>query len=273
MTFFVNVFKLLANSTYGKFPQTPLNYTFAKICFNESQFKKSINSERFLRASIVNKDIAIIEFKPERIVFDSAFSIASTILDLSKLYMYKYYYDVLRPTFYPDKVRMILHDTDSIIFEVNCNQFFEKYKKCVIWNLVISKKNHYLFSPENRKALLYFKVENPNDYVKEFIGLRSNLYIIKTVSKKNDIKAKGFNRHFKNSYLSFDKYKMCHESLQIYIFPALYIRSFDHELYTIFQNKIVLNNFDSKMYICNCNVHSYFYGACNINDKCLKCGI
>ena len=40
LTFFVNVFKLLANSTYGKFAQSPLNYTFAKICFKKSHFKK-----------------------------------------------------------------------------------------------------------------------------------------------------------------------------------------------------------------------------------------
>ena len=273
MTFFVNVFKLLANSTYGKFAQTPLNYTFAKICFNESQFKKNINSERFLRASIVNKDIAIVEFKPDHIVFDSAFCIAATILDLSKLYMYTYYYNVLKPTFHPDKIRMILHDTDSIIFEVNCENFFEKYEKMTNMEFSNFKKEHSLFSTRNRKALLYFKDENPNDYIKEFIGLRSKLYIIKTVSKENDIKAKGFNRHFKKAFLSFNKYKMCHRNLQIYRFPAISIRSFDHELFTVFQNKIVLNNFDSKMYTRKCNVHTFFYGSCNTNDKCLECEI
>ena len=39
------------------------------------------------------------------------------------------------------------------------------------------------------------------------------------------------------------------------------------------QNKIVLNNFDSKMYVSDCNVHTFFYGSCNINDKCLKCNM
>ena len=32
-TFFVNVFKLLANSTYGKFAQNPNNFTFCKTLF------------------------------------------------------------------------------------------------------------------------------------------------------------------------------------------------------------------------------------------------
>ena len=120
------------------------------------------------------------------------------------------------------------------------------------------KKDNYLYSDQNRKALLYFKDETPFDYIKEFIGLRSKLYAIKSVSKKNNIKAKGYNRHFKKSYLSFEKYKICHENLKIYRYPAIGIRGIDHELYTIFQNKIVLNNFDSKMYISDCNVHTFF---------------
>ena len=47
-------------------------------------------------------------------------------------------------------------------------------------------KNNSLYSDENRKALLYFKDENPSDVIKEFIGLRSKLYVIKTVSNNED---------------------------------------------------------------------------------------
>ena len=41
------------------------------------------------------------------------------------------------------------------------------------------KKDNYLYSYQNRKALLYFKDETPSDFIKEFIGLRSKLYLIK----------------------------------------------------------------------------------------------
>ena len=47
LTFFVNVFKLLANSTYGKFAQNPNNFTFAKLCICEKDFNKAIISNRF----------------------------------------------------------------------------------------------------------------------------------------------------------------------------------------------------------------------------------
>ena len=125
----MNVFKLLANSTYGKFCQNPNNFTYAKLCLNQQQLDKSINSDRFLRASIINQRVVIVEYKPESIKYDAIFSVGSTILDLSKLHLYNYYYNILQPTFRPDKVRLLMTDTDSLIFSVNCKNFFEKYKK------------------------------------------------------------------------------------------------------------------------------------------------
>ena len=184
LTFFVNVFKLLANSTYGKFCQNPNNFTYAKLCLNQRELDKCINSDRFLRASIINQRVVIVEYKPEEILYNSIFSVASSILDLAKLHLYNYYYNVLKPNFEPDKVTLLMTDTDSIIFSVNCKNFFEKYKKMPFVDFSNFKKNNFLYSDKNRKELLFFKDENPNEFIKEFIGLRSKLHVIKTGTKK-----------------------------------------------------------------------------------------
>lgn len=49
-------------------------------------------------------------------------------------------------------------------------------------------KNNLSFSQKNRKALLHMKDENPNDFIKEFIGLRSKLYVIKTLGQEEQKK-------------------------------------------------------------------------------------
>ena len=154
LTFFVNVFKLLANSTYGKFCQNPNNFTYAKLCLNQQQLDKSINSDRFLSASIINQSVVIIEYKPEAIKYDAVYSVASTILDLAKLHLYNYYYNILQPSFRPDKVKLIMTDTDSIIFSVNCENFFEKYKKMPLFDFSNFKTNNFLYSEKNRKELI-----------------------------------------------------------------------------------------------------------------------
>ena len=79
------------------------------------------------------------------------------------------------------------------------------------------RKDHFLSSDKNRKALLFFKDENPHDYIKELIGLRSKLYAIKTVNHESNIKCKAYIRNIRDTYLSFENYKLCHDSLNIYI--------------------------------------------------------
>ena len=77
-----------------------------------------------MSVSVISKSVAIVEYKPEKIMYDSPFPVAATILDLAKLHLYYYYYDVLKPTFLPDKVSLLMTDTDSIIFSVKCSDFF-----------------------------------------------------------------------------------------------------------------------------------------------------
>ena len=115
-------------------------------------------------------------------MYDSPFPVGATILELAKLHLYYYYYEILKPSFLPDKVKLLMTDTDSLIFSVNCENFFDKYKKLPLFDFSNFPKNNAMYCEKNRKALLYFKNENPNDYIKEFIGLRSKLYVIKTGS-------------------------------------------------------------------------------------------
>ena len=79
-------------------------------------------------------------------------------------------------------------DTDSLIFSVNCENFLDKYKKLPLFDFSNFHKNYVLYSDKNRKALLFFKDENPSDFIKEFIVLRSKLYVINTVSNQEDKK-------------------------------------------------------------------------------------
>ena len=145
LTFFVNVFKLLANSTYGKFAQNPNNFTHAKLGLSKKELRKSTNSNRFLSVSVISKSVAIVEYKPEKIMYDSPFPVAATILDLAKLHLYYYYYDVLKPTFLPDKVSLLMTDTESIIFSVKCSDFFDKYKNLPMFDFSNFPKNNSLY--------------------------------------------------------------------------------------------------------------------------------
>ena len=52
--------------------------------------------------------------------------------------------------------------------------------------------------------------------------------------------------------------KNCHETLNQFRLLLLSIRGFDHQSYTVLLNKVVLNNFYSKMYIFDCTRENRF---------------
>ena len=78
--------------------------------------------------------MTIVEYKPEEILYDSPFSVAASILDLAKLHLYRCYYDILKPAFVPDEIQLLMTDTDSLTFSVNCENFFDKHKKLSLFD-------------------------------------------------------------------------------------------------------------------------------------------
>ena len=151
-----------------------MNLSHAKLCLNIQQFKQCINSKRFLHASIINESIAIVEYKPEAVLYNSPFPIAATILDLAKLHLYNYFYNILKPTFEPDKVNLIMTDTESIIFSVNTQNFFEKYKRLPLFDSSNFKKECSLYSNENQKALLFLRMKIPVTLEKGLLDFEVN---------------------------------------------------------------------------------------------------
>ena len=53
-----------------------------------------------------------------------------------------------------------------------------------MFDLTNFSKNVLLYSNKNQNILLHFKDENPNNFIKEYILLRSKLYIIKAEYNK-----------------------------------------------------------------------------------------
>ena len=136
-------------------------------------------------------------------------------------------------------------------------------------------KNHFLYSDNNRKKLLHFKDEHPNDMITDFAGLRSKSYAFRTHGSSHHVKCKGYKKAFARSYLKYSTFMKCRNGLKTLKFPFTAIRGINQELFTIRQNKDVLSNFDGKLFVYNCNIHTSFYGSkeINISGECPFCKI
>ena len=79
-----------------------------------------------------------------KLKLDKPMFIGMSILDLSKLHMYSFYYDVLK-NHYKDNINLVYTDTDSFVLHTRTDDIYEDFNKI---------SHHFDFSnyPENHKS-------------------------------------------------------------------------------------------------------------------------
>ena len=98
------------------------------------------------------------------------------ILDLSKLHMYQFSYDVLKPR-YGDTIRLVYTDTDSFVIYTETEDIYEDLKELKAYmDLSDYPKEHTNYDSSNKKKLGFFKDEVSGKIITEFIGLQPKMY-------------------------------------------------------------------------------------------------
>ena len=112
----------------------------------------------------------------------------------------------------------------------------------------------------NKKVIGKFKLEYANNFIEQFIGLRSKMYSVKFDDGKEEKKAKGIVTCVTKNELSHKNYRDVLENGSRMHSNMKAIRSVKHQLYTMDMNKVSLSAYDDKRYITDDGVNSYAYG-------------
>ena len=171
------------------------------------------------------------------------------VLELSKLLMYKFYYDYLKVK-YGDKCKLIYTDTDSLLLDVECEDFYKDMEKDRhLHDTNDYPKDHPCYSGMNKKVIGKFKDECNGKPIEEVICLRSKMYSIKKGDKKCEKKAKGTAKpvvKYNITHASYRRALFAHESMR-HEMDRQQLK--DHQIYGARTNKISISPFDSKRYI------------------------
>ena len=101
------------------------------------------------------------------------------ILDLSKTLMYDFHYNYIKQK-YGDKAKLLFTDTDSLMYEIQTEDFYKDISKDVKDRFDTSNypTNHPSDIPSgfNKMVLSMFKDEVGGKIIDEFVGLRAKLY-------------------------------------------------------------------------------------------------
>ena len=244
-----DLFKLMNNSVYGKTMENVRKHGDFEIVHTPERFQKLVNKPLFKHRHIINEDLVIVEKDKHTVELSKPIYMGMSILDYSKIHMYSFYYDVLKPK-YQDNIKLVYTDTDSYVIKVETDDLYEDFKEINEY-MDFSDYNveHPNYDKTNKKVLGKFKDEMNGKIITHFIGLKPKAYCYKVYGdEKEHKKSKGVVKHKVSNQLSYKTYdetlnRNCKEEVSFNT-----IRSKNHQIYSINQTKYALSNYDNKRY-------------------------
>jgi len=257
--FLKDLYKLMNNSVFGKTMENVRNRKDVRFPKDLKQLRKLTASPKLYSYRIFKENLAAIELLKTSVVLNKPVYTGFTVLELSKLLMFQFWYHCLKPL-YGDKVRLLYTDTDSLIIHVETEDVYMDMKKHEEWfDFSDYPRDHPCFSATNKKVPGKMKDELNGELILEFVAVRAKLYSVLTETG-NKKKAKGVNKNITKTELTHEDYVQCVEDCRRQEHQMLQIRSKKHKLYTLSLTKTTLNPLDTKRWICDDGIRTLPYG-------------
>ena len=84
----------------------------------------------FKQCNIFSEDLVAIHMKKTELIFEKPVYLVMCILDLSKTLMYDFHYNYIKQK-YGDKAKLLFTDTDSLMYEIQTEDFYKDMSKDV----------------------------------------------------------------------------------------------------------------------------------------------
>ena len=162
----------------------------------------------------------VIEIKKTRAKMIKPLYLGMSILNISKILMYKFWYEYIRPK-YGDRAKLCYTDTDSFITYIKTENFFEDITSDVEkwYDTSNYDKNDKKSLPidKNKKVPGLFKDELGGKIITEFVALRAKAYAYLDDDSNEHKKSKGIKRCVKNKNACFKISKIACLIIKLFI--------------------------------------------------------
>ena len=252
-------YKLMNNSVFGKTMENIRNRVDVKLVNTEEKFKKLVAKPNFRSRKIFSENLISVHMKKTSLTMNKPVYLGMCILDLSKTIMFDFHYNYIKPK-YGDKAKLLFTDTDSLMYEIQTEDFYKDISGDVKNRFDTSDypENHPSGIPTgiNKKVLGMFKDEAAGKIIKEFVGLRAKLYSFIMEEGGENKKCKGVKKQVVENSITHEDYKTCLTTGKEQLRKQNILRSYEHEVYTEEVNKIALSALDDKRYILSDGMHT-----------------
>ena len=112
-----NLFKLINNSGFGKTMGNVRNHRDIKLVTSDKRRKWFVSDPNYHLHKTFSDHLIAIEMKKTRVKMTKPLYLGMSILDISKILMYEFWYDYINPK-YGDRAKLSYTDTDSFIIYI-----------------------------------------------------------------------------------------------------------------------------------------------------------
>ena len=226
---------------------------------NAERAEKLVTKPNFVDVKIFDEFLIAVRMRKTRVVMNKPIYAGMTTLDLSKLLMFNFHYGYVKKKW--DKVSVLYTDTDSLVLEIETEDFFADISADVKewFDTNDFPANHPAVVNglpivlENKKKIGLMKDECGGAIMTEFVALKPKLYSFLTASLtevdeeiKEKQKAKGVKKCMIRKSLRHENFKKCLMTRKSQMRKQSFFRSRGHHLFTENMTKIALNAGDDK---------------------------
>ena len=112
-----------------------------------------------------------------------------TALELRTWLMYDFHYNFIKKFF---DAELLFTDTDSLTYEIKSEDIYEEFSKHKhLFDFSNYPKDSKFFHQPNKKVFDKMKDVSEGKIIDEFVGLKSNMYSMKSIDGKESNTAKG----------------------------------------------------------------------------------
>ena len=150
-----NFYQLMSNACFGKTRENLR--TQSKITFvpNPQQAETFAQRATFKSFQIIKQDLVSVFFNNSSVIWTKPTPVGASILDLSKLSLYKIHYEEMVPRYSSDHLKVAYKDTDSLLYQI---QTPDLYRDMASFKHLLDLSNypedHYLYDPSNKNVPL-----------------------------------------------------------------------------------------------------------------------
>ena len=268
-----DLYKLMNNAVFGKTMENMRARVDIQLCTDADKFVKILAKPQYMESRIYQDDsLVAVKQVPKKVELNKPIYVGLSVLDLSKLHMYEFYYDYIKPK-YAENATLLFTDTDSLCMHIKTEDVYRDMKEDAhlfdqsdytdyigLMNIFDGYRGQ---DNTNKKVIGKFKDETPNDIIVEFCGLRSKMYSILLDSHKEKKTGKGIKKSALKKYVRHEDYKRAlfggfDDERQLISFNNL--RSKDHNIGMYRFTKVGLSCSNDKQYLLGDGIASLSYG-------------